>query len=225
MMQRGSARVSEREQVGGPTDGKRTAKGLQARSISTRAELLDGAARVFSRLTFAEARLKDVAAESGISAGSMYFHFGKKDDLARAILHAQQERMTLALTDVLEQQRTGLDSLLEVTRRLALLIASDVIVQAGIKLSAQPGTGLEPDAKHAYFGWIDVAASLIRRGIEDGSIRPTVDAAGAAEFVNVVFVGAQVLSELEDSWASLPARLVRMEQQLIEALSSIAPTP
>jgi len=175
---------------------------------------------VFSRLTYAEARLKDVADESGISAGSMYFHFGNKVDLARAILQVQQERMTAALTEVLQRKASGLDSLLAVSDRLGRLIASDVVVQAGIKLSMQPGTGLETDAKGPYFEWIKIAASLIHQGIEDGSITPTVDVAAAAEYVNVVFVGAQVLSELEDSWASLPERLGRMRPHLIGILGN-----
>lgn len=195
---------------------------VQGRSASTRVNLLDGAARVFSRLPYAEARLKDVADESGISPGSMYFHFGNKVDLARAILQLQQERMTAALAEVLQRQTSGLESLLAVSDRLGRLIASDVVVQAGIKLGLQPGTGLESDAKVPYFEWIEIAASLIRQGIEDGSIRPTVDAVVAAEYVNVVFVGAQVLSELEDSWASLPERLERMRPHLIGTLARTA---
>lgn len=208
--------------LGAGVEGRRTARVTQERSVATRASLLDGAARVFSRLTYAEARLKDVADESGISAGSMYFHFGNKVDLAQAILQVQQERMTAALTEVVQRKASGLDSLLAVSDQLGKLIASDVVVQAGIKLGMQPGTGLETDARGPYFEWIKIAASLIGQGIEDGSIRPTVDAVAAAEYVNVVFVGAQVLSELEDSWVSLPGRLERMRPHLIAVLGSSA---
>lgn len=211
--------VEQQKKVGVEPEARRTARVMQERSVSTRTNLLEGAARVFSRLTYAEARLKDVADESGISAGSMYFHFGNKADLARAILQAQQERMTATLTEVLQQETSGLTALLAVSRQLGQLISSDVVVQAGIKLGMQPGPDLETDAKDPYFEWIKIAASLIRQGIEDGSVAPTVDADAAAEYVNVVFVGAQVLSELEDSWASLPQRLERMKPLLIQALS------
>ncbi|WP_170285761.1 TetR/AcrR family transcriptional regulator [Microbacterium rhizomatis] len=201
-------------------EGRRTARVVQERSISTRAELLDGAARVFSRLTYAEARLKDVADESGISAGSMYFHFGNKVDLAQAILQVQQERMTAALTEVLEQELTGLDALLAIADRLSQLIASDITVQAGIKLGLQPGTGLDADANGPYFEWIRITESLIRQGGEDGSIKPELDAAAAAEYVNVVFVGAQLLSEIEDTWASFPERFQRVRPHIVGFLSS-----
>lgn len=214
--------AEQQKRASAATEGRRTARVVQERSVSTRANLLEGAARVFSRLTYAEARLKDVADESGISPGSMYFHFGNKVDLAQAVLQVQQERMTAALTEVLQRNGSGLDSLLAVTDQLGRLIASDVVVQAGIKLGMQPGTGLEADAKGPYFEWIEIAASLIRSGIEDGSIPRTVDAVAAAEYVNVVFVGAQVLSEFEDSWASLPDRLGRMRPHLIEVLGGVA---
>lgn len=202
------------------TEDRRSARVVQERSVSTRAEILEGAARVFSRLTYAEARLKDVADESVISAGSMYFHFGNKVDLARAILQMQQERMTAALTEILDAKMTGLSSLLALTDRLGQLIATDVIVQAGIKLGMQPGTGVETDARDPYFEWIEIAASLINQGIDDTSINPTLDVTAAAEYVNVVFVGAQVLSELEDSWASLPGRMQRMKPHLVEFLGN-----
>ncbi|WP_139256842.1 TetR/AcrR family transcriptional regulator [Herbiconiux ginsengi] len=202
------------------TEGRRTARAVQERSISTRAELLDGAARVFSRLTYAEARLKDVADESGISAGSMYFHFGNKVDLAQAILQVQQERMTAALTEALEQEPTGLDALLAIADRLSQLIASDTIVQAGIKLGLQPGTGLDADVNGPYFEWIRIAESLIRQGVEDGSIKPGLNTAAAAEYVNVLFVGAQLLSEIEDTWASFPKRFQRMRPHIIDLLSN-----
>lgn len=201
------------------TRERRAARVIQERSVSTRALLLEGAARVFSRLPYAEARLKDVADESGISSGSLYFHFGNKVDMAQAVLQLQQQRMSDALTAVLGRRVTGLDSLLSLTTAMADLISSDVVVQAGIKLGMQPGTGLESDARAPYFEWIELAASLIQKGVDDGSIEPTVDVHGMAEYVNVLFVGAQVLSELEDSWQSFPDRCRRMRPRLVEALA------
>jgi AcrR family transcriptional regulator len=200
------------------TEGRRAARVVQQRSISTRAALLEGAARVFSRMPYAEARLRDVSDEAGVSQGSLYFHFGNKADIADAVLQLQQERMTSALTEVRARTARGLDSLLALTDALAEMIASDVVVQAGIKLGMQPGTGLEPEAKGPYFEWIDIAATLIRQGVEDGSVNPAVDVNSAAEYLNVVFVGAQVLSELQDSWQSLPDRVRRMRPHIVGVL-------
>ena len=169
-------------------------------------------------MTYAEARLKDVSDEAGVSQGSLYFHFGNKADIAGAVLQVQQERMTSVLAEVRGRAEKGLDVLLSLIDNLAVMVAADVVVQVGIKLGMQPGTGLELEAKGPYFEWIEIAADLIRQGVEDRSISPAVDVNSAAEYLNVVFVGSQVLSELQDSWQSFPDRVQRMRPHIIAVL-------
>lgn len=196
----------------------------QQRAIATRDALLLAAAAVFSRQSYADARLKDISAESGISDGSLYFHFGNKNEIATAVLAAQQERMTAILTRVIAGPGDGLGKLVRVADGLAALIATDVIVQAGIKLASQPTPELEAAAHDPYAEWVRIARTLIDQGIEDGSIIATVDVEAAAEFVNSVFVGAQVLSEFSDSWTSLPDRVKRLEPFLLSPFVTPAKT-
>jgi AcrR family transcriptional regulator len=191
----------------------------QQRSIATRSALLEAAGRVFSKRSFAEARLRDISAEAGISQGSLYFHFGNKEDIAEAVLAAQQERMAGPLEAVLSSDLTGLEKILGLSDGLAAIMSSDTIVQGGIKLATQPGTGFEAAAREPYFEWIQTAKMLIELGIGDGSIDPGVDPQGAAEFVNQLFVGVQVLSEIDDSWKSMPARMKGAQPYLIAVLA------
>lgn len=191
----------------------------QQRSVETRHALIIGAARVFSRLTYSEARLKDISEESGISEGAIYFHFGNKNDMAHAILDEQQERMTRVLSRSIAGPDSGLRKLMHVCHDLAALISVDPVVQAGTKLASQPITELEEVSHEPYLEWVSIARALIQQGIEDGSVATEVDADSAAEFVNSVFVGEQVLSGLADSWVSLPERIKRMEPYLAAVLS------
>ncbi|MGK9148989.1 TetR/AcrR family transcriptional regulator [Plantibacter flavus] len=191
----------------------------QQRSIATRSALLEAAGRVFSKRSFAEARLRDISTEAGISQGSLYFHFGNKDDIAEAVLAAQQERMAGPLQEVLESDLSGLDKILALSDGLSAIMATDTIVQGGIKLATQPGTGFEASAREPYFEWIQTAKMLITLGIEDGSISPTVDADSAAEFVNQLFVGVQVLSELDDVWKSMPGRMKAAQPFIVAVLA------
>jgi len=201
-------------------ESRRTARAVQQRSVATRAALLEGAGRTFSRLPYSEARLKDIADESSISQGSLYFHFGNKSDVAEAILQLQQERMTSVLSNVAAGSGTGLAKLLALVEGLADLIASDQIVQAGIRLSTQIGTGLSEQAREPYLEWIRIAESLIVHGVEDGSLEPTTDITGAAEYVNYLFVGAQVLSEIDSNWSSFPDRAKKMRPYIVASLGS-----
>lgn len=192
----------------------------QQRSIDTREALLAGAARVFARVTYAEARYRDVADESGVSEGALYFHFRSKSDLARAVLNAQQERMTGVLARTEVEAGTGLSILLRLMVRLGDLIAQDEIVQAGIRLAGQPSSEVHTEASEPYVEWIRIARSLMERGVADGSIRADVDVDLYAELFNTVFVGSQVLSGLEDQWVSLPQRITRLTPVLHSALSA-----
>lgn len=192
----------------------------QQRSIDTRDALLAGAARVFARVTYAEARYRDVAVESGVSEGSLYFHFRSKADLAKAVLSAQQEKMTAVLVRTEAEEGTGLSILLRLMHNLGELIASDEIVQAGIRLAGQPSSEVNTEASEPYVEWVRIARSLIERGVADGSIRDDADADLYAELFNTIFVGSQVMSGLEDQWVSLPQRITRLTPALEAVLSA-----
>jgi len=191
----------------------------QQRSIETRDALLAGAARTFARLPYAVARQRDIAAESGMSEGSLYFHFGTKADIANAVLAAQQERMTSVLTGLREDNGTALEKLAKLMRLLAALIAEDEVVQGGIRLSGQPSSDYTVSARDPYFEWERTGSSLISEGVADGSIRADVDVDREAELINAVFVGAQVIAGLEDNWKSLPRRIERLIPLVVDELT------
>lgn len=192
----------------------------QQRSIATRETLLDAAGKVFSQRSYADARLKEISEEAGISQGSLYFHFGNKENIAAAVLEAMQDQMAAVLTQVLDRPGSGLNKILDLCQELAELIASRPVVQGGILLSTQMGTGLETLGRDPYFEWVKIARSLLELGVEDGSIDTSVDVALAAEFVNQVFVGVQVLSGLADSWQSMPERMTAASRYITAALAS-----
>ena len=55
----------------------------QARAIETRDRLLRGAAETFSAKGYEGSTIDDILAASGVSKGSMYFHFESKAALGR----------------------------------------------------------------------------------------------------------------------------------------------
>lgn len=195
----------------------------QQRAFDTQDAILLGAARVFSTKSYAGARMKDIAAASGVSEGALYFHFGSKSQVALSLLSLQQERMTAVLTNCLAAPGDGLSKLISVMSDLGDLMARDEIVQAGIRLDDDPAAEIAPVARDAYLGWIRIARALIQLGIVDGSIAPDTDVDAAAEFANYAFVGAQVLAGKADHWTSLPSRLLTATRGLRAVLSSNQP--
>jgi hypothetical protein len=86
-------------------------------------------------------------------------------------------------------------------------MAVDPLVQAGIAMVDSLPEGLQDTGHGFYEEWQKVTETLIREGVVDGSVTSAQDPAELAELLNEIFVGAQVLSGMQDRWASLPARL------------------
>ena len=66
-----------------------------------RAQIIEGAKRVFMRLGFDAASMNDITREAGVSKGTIYVYFENKEDLFGAIIEQERQRITLMLKDIL----------------------------------------------------------------------------------------------------------------------------
>jgi AcrR family transcriptional regulator len=60
----------------------------------TRAGLLDGAARTFATHGLRASSMQSIAATAGVAKATLYNHFRTKDDVVRALLATEVERLT-----------------------------------------------------------------------------------------------------------------------------------
>lgn len=194
--------------------------GKQARGIATKLALLEAAGRVFSRMTYDKAKLKDISDEAGISLGSLYFHFGNKDDIAEAVLQTQRDRLSGLAVEAADGNGTGRERLFQLFEGYAKVISVDTIVQAGILLVSSLPDQLKNWGQSFHGEWQQLCLTLIREGIEDGSITSSWSVEDLAELLNELFTGAQVLSGVEDGWASFPKRITRAKPLYESLLSS-----
>ncbi|MDE2465797.1 MAG: TetR/AcrR family transcriptional regulator [Alphaproteobacteria bacterium] len=68
-----------------------------AKGRNKRRQILEAAARQFSSYGFQGANMRDVAAEAGVMAGSIYYHFESKEALFIAVHAAAVDMMTEAV--------------------------------------------------------------------------------------------------------------------------------
>ena len=86
-------------------------------SEERRNQIIESAIQVFSRQGFANTRMDDVAAESGLSKGLLYWYFKSKDDIIIAIadlLFSVEFRKIERLSTDDRTARAGLESVLAV---------------------------------------------------------------------------------------------------------------
>jgi AcrR family transcriptional regulator len=154
-----------------------------AEAKSSRALILDAAARLISRDGVAEVKSAAVAKEAGVSVGLVHYHFATLDQLAReAFLYA--DAITLrAMAEAVGGAASGRE---EIDLRLfAWLDPSDEFQQAWEIWAEFWHAGRHDDELRALLHncweeWVQLIAEAVERGRRDGSIARSVDSLDAA---------------------------------------------
>jgi len=87
--------------------------GRPAHRPSRRSEIVYAATNVFSRLTYAEATVEDIASECGVAPTAVYYHFGGKEELFDQAF----ESCLQGFSAMIDSVRASVDELNEVALR------------------------------------------------------------------------------------------------------------
>jgi len=144
------------------------------RAAARPGEILDAALTVFVTKGFAATRLDDVAAEAGISKGTLYLYFDNKAELFKEVI---RQVMLTAISQSVETAETKADA----AAGLRALVEGLVRLLSDERRSAIPKlviseSGNFPELAAFYFNEVikpmrSRIAGLIRRGVADGTFR------------------------------------------------------
>lgn len=179
----------------------------------TREGLLDAAARVFARRGYEGATVSEIAAEAGLSSGSIYSHYESKARLFLGVLEAHGRA--------------------EMARRLhdaGPLDVAGLLVRAGANLDRRPvaertllieaimAAKHDPEVRKALSLWFGDQQRRITDAMAaaqaEGAMDPGFSAAAAARFAAAVSLGTLLLDVLDlprpsrDDWAGTIERVV-----------------
>ncbi len=196
----------------------------QARAEITREAIVAAAAKVFARMTFSQATLGDVLREGGVTQGALYFHFDSKRSLALEIVRRQHE--IFAKQAQVEQGLSsgGISGMIGLSASLARLIASNDVVQAGLRLTTESAADLRSnDVDDAlitspYKDWVDFAEQFVREARESGELRTELSDPEVSRLIMSCFTGVQVVSRALTDWQDLLERLVDLWLVMTAAL-------
>ncbi|MGN7862733.1 TetR family transcriptional regulator [Microbacterium sp. 22303] len=137
--------------------------GPTAQGAASREAIVDAAAGVFARLGYDKARMADIIDASGLSKGSVYFHFDSKETLAVVVLEARQARWLRDVENLLEAAAPGVPRLRRLLPAMLELHRADpdawVISRLISNLAAVEST--RELAAEMTQRWIDLVAGLI----------------------------------------------------------------
>lgn len=118
-----------------------TASGQRPRVNNRHAQLVDAAAHVFRQKGYGLTTMRDIAAATGMTAGSIYYHYPSKSDLLLAVYTEGVRRAGSALRAAVESVSEPWDQLeCAVTAHLTMMVGgdSDAAPFAGVFVQVMP---------------------------------------------------------------------------------------
>jgi AcrR family transcriptional regulator len=179
------------------------------RGSETRRRILAVAAQAFADRGYAGTSLNDVLKASGVTKGGFYFHFPSKEALALATLRHKQEQWTGAVMAAMLRHPRAVDQLDAMVEALCDLHEQDRACRAINRLCTELGDEhpeLRPQLGTQLTTWMDMVAGVVRRGQDEGDIRPDVEPAVVSEIAVESFIGLETVAEALTGRADLRRR-------------------
>lgn len=172
-------------------------------------QILEAAVRLFAEQGYHSTSMDDLVAESGLSKGSLYWHFDSKDDIILAVLERVFDRELYHLEALLDAEGPAADRL----RALALLTADDIASQRkllALVFESYSLTARRPAAGQAIRDYLAryqrLLSQMISAGQEQGDLRPG-DSSAMATAIIASFEGLLMLWALEPEGIDLRSQV------------------
>lgn len=189
------------------------ARARQERAEVTRQAILDGASIAFDRTGFHGTSLTDVVGHAGVTKGALYFHFASKESLARTLMDEQFQisEGVPALVD------PGLQTVIDLTHRMAFGLRTNVRVRAAVRLVVEFGSFTDP-YPNQYNAWIDTCRDCLTPAQERGDVLPSLDVQDLSTLLVGAFTGIQVTSHVRTHREDLHARVIDLWSFLLPGI-------
>jgi TetR/AcrR family transcriptional repressor of nem operon len=191
------------------------------RGGETRRRILEVAAEAFAERGYVGTSLSEVLKASGVTKGGFYFHFPSKEALALATLRHKQEQWSAAVMAAVLRRPRALEQLDAMIDALCDLHEHDPTCRAVSRLCTELGDEhpeLRPQLTPQFTTWVDVVASVIRKGQDEGDIRPEVEPVVAAEVAVASFIGLETVSQTLTGRADLRRRAGDFRRLFFDAI-------
>lgn len=152
---------------------------ITAKREKTRGLILDKAAKLFSQRGYGSTTLKDIAADAGMQAGSLYYHFASKEALMVDVLELSIKFISDTVEKEIEKlgDETNFEIILNAFIRghlVAILKHSDYTA-ATIRNNGQIPQAVQATAHAKREEYEGLWRKIMEKGKQDGVIRADID--------------------------------------------------
>jgi AcrR family transcriptional regulator len=156
-----------------PGDARKTA------DSETRRQILDHAAKLLRINGYASTSLRDIAAATGMKAGSLYYHFSSKEELAESVMSEGIERIRRSVEAALAAQAPDADPLdniaVAITAHLQALHVAGDYASANIRCFAHVPAEMKARLRKVRERYEADWRKLIAKARAAGRLAPDID--------------------------------------------------
>lgn len=151
----------------------------QSKSDISRARILDAAAKMFRQKGYAATTLIEIARAAGMQAGSLYYHFGSKDELLEEVLDIGMRRVHEAVEDsqkCLPTDSSHRDRIrVAVEAHLATLLKHDDYTSANIRIFGQVPEEVQLHHIRQRDAYAELWRHILSKAQKSGALRSDID--------------------------------------------------
>lgn len=161
-----------------------------------REQIIDGAKRVFMQLGFEAASMNDIAAEAGVSKGTLYVYFANKEDLFVQLIVRERGRTFAEVQDILDQSLPLPEALRRFGIQIATRLTSPEVIQAqrtvlGVA-DRMPGIAarfVHGDPESGFRTGASILKLYLDRQVESGVLKIEDTDLAARQFTDLAMAG------------------------------------
>ncbi|MCW2093015.1 UNVERIFIED_ORG: AcrR family transcriptional regulator [Rhodococcus erythropolis] len=167
--------------------GKTGRPPMQPRAKITREAILEVSATLFSQTGYAGTSINDILAISETTKGAMYFHFSKKESIAREMLRRWSDAISETVEKAAATGQPADRQVLMIYRELARRTQTEAITRAGLILSVDKSLS---GARATYEAWTEALTPIVIDAIRAGALDCAESMSRLADTLCAGFVGA-----------------------------------
>jgi AcrR family transcriptional regulator len=193
------------------------------RAFQTREKIVESAARVFVERGYVGAGMAEIIAGTGMTRGAVYFHFGSKAELAKALIDRQHATWGPLQNSVAEHGLQGLDAIKYLIDRIGQQMHDDPVARAAVKLSREADLiGIDIDSP--FTDWTDIFGYNLRQAQLLGQMRSDLDPVTYAGVLVGMFLGVEDFSRSPANvrLSTRPERILNRTHYSLDAMWEIA---
>ncbi len=195
---------------------------MQQRSEETKNRILQAASRLFAKNGYDATGVAEICTAAGASKGAFYHHFPSKQAVFLTLLEDWLSMLDRQMASLLSSSRSVSEGLLRLTALIGMVFDSasgslPMFLEFWRESSHDPQVWQATIAP--YRRYQELFASVVRRGVEDGSLRP-VDPDAAARIIEALALGLILQGVIDPEGANWNEVSQQGMQLLMEGLKN-----